>query len=165
LNGIPITLPPLRERKADIAPLARHFAARTCEALGRAAVRLSPAAIEALERHVWPGNVRELKNVVDRAVVLCKHENLDVNHLVTADAESFGGNGADGTSFESPRGLKKELKSLEKKRIVDALEATAGNQTRAAKLLGMSRYTLMSRIEEYGLARPRKHTGPLRRRS
>jgi DNA-binding NtrC family response regulator len=158
LNGISITIPPLRNRRADIAPLARHFAARTCEALGRKAIGLTPAAVEALEGRSWPGNVRELKNVVDRAIVLCKDHELDVSHLVTADPETFGSKGAAEAGADSTAGLKSELKSLEKKRILDALEETAGNQSRAAKLLGMSRYTLMSRIEEYGLARPRKRT-------
>src|SRR5262249_29209326 len=144
LNGISITIPPLRSRTADIAPLARRFAAKTSATLGKKAPAFSTAALEALEGRSWPGNVRELKNVVDRAIVMCKGEELGVDHLVMADPEAFGAKEVDERSATaSPKVLKDELKSLEKKRILDALEQTAGNQSRAAKLLGMSRYTLM----------------------
>jgi DNA-binding NtrC family response regulator len=184
LNGMSITLPPLRDRTADIGPIARRFAERAAAASGRR-VTLSGRAQRALESYSWPGNVRELKNVVDRAVVMCKRGELDVADLVLADPEAFGETEPrDEPSLPPPRGpfgtmpppragvdatlmddsgqlgamqnLRGELKTIEKKRILDALAKTAGNQSQAAKMLGMSRYTLIARIEEYGLARPRK---------
>jgi len=181
LNGMSMTLPPLRERTADIAPIARRFVERAAAASGKR-VTLTGRAQRALEGHSWPGNVRELKNVIDRAVVMCKRGELDVDELVLADPEAFGEvEPRDEPMMPPPRGpygtlppprasatlmddagasgmqnLRGELKSIEKQRILDALAKTAGNQSQAAKLLGMSRYTLIARIEEYGLARPRK---------
>jgi transcriptional regulator with GAF, ATPase, and Fis domain len=157
LNGITVTLPPLRNRTADVAPLARHFAERTSRALGRETVELTPRAIRELERYAWPGNVRELKNVVDRAVVLCTGRELDVDQLSIAEGAASGASRArEPNAPTSPRSLRKELREIERARITDALANAAGNQSRAAKMLGMSRYTLIDRIEEYGLARPRK---------
>jgi two-component system response regulator AtoC len=179
LNGMSITLPALRSRVADIAPLARRFADRVAQALDRQKVRLTPRAERALERYTWPGNVRELKNVIDRAVVLCQKGELDLEQLVMAEPDAFeGADVSEASKPPPPRGpldtaipprpsgttmagagkgdLKDELRSIEKQRILDALARTAGNQSQAARMLGMSRYTLMSRIEEYGLVRPRK---------
>jgi two-component system response regulator AtoC len=153
LNGITITIPPLRSRRADIAPIARRIAERASATVGKRSLELTPSALRALEDYSWPGNVRELKNVVERAVVLCDQEELGVDQLVMADPDAFA---QDPPRSASPKALKEELKSIEKRRILSALEATAGNQSEAARVLKMSRYTLMSRIEEYGLARPRK---------
>jgi two-component system, NtrC family, response regulator AtoC len=149
LDGISIVLPPLRERRADVAPLARMFAARVAERLDREPPRFDRAAIELLERHAWPGNVRELRNQVERAVVLCDgREVIEAAHLTALDAAP--------PPSPTRATLKDDLSRLEHDRVVRALEDAAGNQTRAAKLLGISRHALIDRIERYGIARPRK---------
>ena len=142
LNGMTLAVPPLRDRREDIAPLARAFAGDR---------ELTAGAIDALHAHSWPGNVRELRNTVERAVVLSggapvRHEHIQV-----------GGGALPPTPSAPPDTmLKAEIEALERKRITDALVATGGNQTRAAELLGMSRRTLVNRIEAFGLPRPRK---------
>jgi two-component system response regulator AtoC len=186
LNGISVTLPPLRQRRADIAPLARAFAAASAEAMGRAHPSFSDDAIAAFERYDWPGNVRELRNIVERALVIGQGGCIDLETLSSAEPEAFGaiqvrscvssptpsafppqrgsfGNATEDTGrfqvlqvAEHGADLRGELRSIERERIVDALTKCAGNQTQAAKQLGISRYTLMNRIEAYGIARPRK---------
>jgi len=180
LNGIALGIPPLSERKAEIGPLAEHFCQRACEELGRSSISVSPEALEVLEAHDFPGNVRELKNIIDRAVYLCRGDTLLPEHLrlepsrrvasmpqpvppeaVTQPSPGvFDPPSSDPTpdsgpvsSVEAYQAAKDEL---EKKRILAALEETAGNQTRAAKLLGMSRRTLVSRLDKYDIDRPRK---------
>ena len=183
LSEISMALPALRNRTADIGPIARRFAERAAIALGKRPVTLTARALRALEDYEWPGNVRELKSVIDRAVVVCKGTEVGIDELEKAVPEAFGSEvtadfpaliappqrGPFGT-LVPPRGrstiadvrvppasvFRGDLKSLEKERVLDALTKSAGNQSQAAKLLGMSRYTLIARIEEYGLARPRK---------
>ena len=146
LDGITVVLPPLRERPADIVPLAQLFAARVAERLSRAAPRFAPASLDLLERHPWPGNVRELRNVIERAVVLSAGaETIDRSHLASLEA-----------SAAKVSNLKDDLSRIERDRIVRTLDEAAGNQTRAAKLLGISRHALLDRLDRYGIARPRK---------
>jgi two-component system response regulator AtoC len=144
LNGIALTLPPLRARTEEIGELARAFLARACAEMDRPrAPALADEALAALERYAWPGNVRELRNVIDRAVVLCTGDRVGVQHLppkIRAAAAPLPARGEAG----------------ERERIVAALEACLWNQTQAATRLGVSRRTLISRIEELGLPRPRK---------
>jgi two-component system response regulator AtoC len=168
ITGITIMLPPLRDRRADIGPLARAFAARTAATLGRPVPALSHDAIAALERHVWPGNVRELASVIERAVTLCNSDVLARPELERVDAAfaarrtreplivdesahdpSRPGEPASSASID-------ELRALGRRRIVDALAEAAGNQTRAARALGISRFQLMRRLEAFGVPRPRK---------
>jgi two-component system response regulator AtoC len=145
LNGITLTVPPLRDRPRDIVPLARAFAAEQARAMGRPPPELSPAALDALAADGWPGNIRELRNVVQRAVVLCDATILR-EHLpdgfprpTPADAPPPAGAPAD-----------------ERARILAALAACGGNQSRAARQLGISRKVLIARLDSYGVARPRK---------
>jgi two-component system response regulator AtoC len=111
-------------------------------------------------RHSWPGNVRELRNVVERALLLCTSETIIVDHLgLTAVAPGWRPARlrhlsvvtAEPAPAPEPIGAR-----LDRERISDALERCAGNQTRAARMLGISRGTLVSRLTEYGLPRPRK---------
>ena len=169
LGGIALTIPPLRARRAEIAPLARVFAARAAAQLGRAAPVITRATEEALERHPWPGNVRELRNVMERAVVLAETDELAPEHLLLAEpgpaldaapakvepAVAVPAAPAPARGGVAP-GLRAELDALERQRILDALSASAGNQTQAAAALGMSRRTFVARIDEYGIPRPRK---------
>ncbi len=169
LNGMSITLPELRARTADIAPLAEHFLARAAASMKKRAPRLTPRALARLEAHAWPGNVRELKSVMERVVLLSTGAVIDLADLERAelDAPHVQVSPVDapppasqraGTAPASVQGatLKEELRDLEKQRILDALGKAGGNQTDAAKILGFSRYTLMNRLEAFGLARPRK---------
>jgi len=152
VNGVSVYLPPLRERSEDILPLARHFAKTSA---GRE-VSFDPQASAALVNHVWPGNVRELRNVVERAVLLSRGATVARDHIQL----STRGLGAR-TPASTPE-LRAHATSIasgtddERTRIEAALNECSGNQTRAAKLLGMSRSTLVRRLEELGFSRPRK---------
>src|SRR5262249_24112901 len=134
-----------RARAAEIALLARAFLAQAAPVYGRTSVPvLSPEAIAALERHAWPGNLRELRNVVERAIVLCDGATILPEHLPPS---SGGGPGEE----EPPSAQERQ-----RRRILDALALCAGNQSRAAKMLGISRRTLVTRLDELRIARPRK---------
>jgi two-component system, NtrC family, response regulator AtoC len=141
LNGITLRVPPLRERRSEIVALARLFVEATCKGLGRKPLRVNDAAQAALTAHGWPGNVRELRNVVERAVLLCAGDRIDPEHLVFDETP-----GAAALVDEDP----------ERARILEALSKCGGNQTRAAKLLGLSRRTLTNRLNAFALPRPRK---------
>jgi DNA-binding NtrC family response regulator len=178
LNGIALTVPPLRARAAEIVDLASLFLAEACKKLDRPRVpRLSPETRAALERYSWPGNVRELRNAMERVAVLCPGEVALPEHLpprIAAVAQkppafppppppSPSAPGAPTSMIaaaarvEPPaEGAAADREAAERQRIMDALDQCAGNQTRAAELLGISRRTLVSRLEEYGLPRPRK---------
>jgi DNA-binding NtrC family response regulator len=144
LNGISILVPPLRERPADIVPLARHFAKRALKE-GRPALPLSPASLAFLGAQHWAGNVRELKNAVERALVLCDGPSIEPEHL-----SDLGGRRA--TSAAPPAdGLRAEVEALERQRIEQALSEAGGSQRRAATLLGISRGALLRRLSQYGL--------------
>jgi len=161
LNSVSFTIPPLRERIAEIAPLAERFLAAAGHTLDRAEpLRLSPEAVGYLERYVWPGNVRELRNVIERAAVLASGDLIlpaDLPSNVTRVARAARGTGTEAPA--SSDGSEPDPgKAAERQRIVAALEQCAGNQTRAAKLLGISLRTLVNRLAEHKLARPRKRS-------
>ncbi len=152
LNGITLMIPPLRERREEIQPLAEGFAASSARALGLATTpQLTPQAIDMLERYAWPGNVRELRNVMERAVLLADGEPIAPEHL---PLEKLRWSGSETGGGVAP--LRTGIAERERAMIVDALERTNGNQTEAAKLLGISRRTLVSRLSEHNLPRPRK---------
>ncbi len=227
LNGISLTIPPLRERQDEIEPLAKSFARRAGQTMGKA-VQLTDEALVVLRNYAWPGNIRELKNVIDRAVVLSETGRLGPEHMgkeammpIVAQERreslsppssysfvpratevvhvrgpgpvSFAptapslpprmtipgdlGKGlpvpaAGAANFDVPKATSSfdddeddpgritqvdALASMsERDRIIFALERSAGNQTRAAEFLGISRRTLVSRLAEYSLPRPRK---------
>ena len=135
LNTFPLELPPLRDRPADIVPLARLFLERAAGQLGKPLPRLSPAAVERLISYSWPGNVRELENMMERAVILASDE-VDAGHLPIA-------------SDIPTRPLR--FRDIERRAIEDALAMHGGNRTRAAEQLGISVRTLQYRLREYGL--------------
>jgi DNA-binding NtrC family response regulator len=162
LNGISLTIPPLRERREEIEAFAARFIARASEqARLRVEPVLSPWALEALKRHSWPGNIRELRNVVERAVVLCQGDVISHEHL-GLERESDVGLVRDGISMRATLPPPMSAPAIEgdpqRRRITEALERCAGNQTQAAQMLGMSRRTLVSRLDDFGIARPRKKT-------
>jgi two-component system response regulator AtoC len=152
LNGMTILIPPLRERVGEIRELAAALIERQCARSGRPAAVLTPDAVDHLERHRWPGNVRELRNVIERALVLCPGSPIGREHLALDPPDLP----AAAEAAAAPQSLKRDLAALERQRIVGALAQCGGNQTKAARLLGISRRTLLTRMDEWGLPRPRK---------
>jgi DNA-binding NtrC family response regulator len=164
LNGISLTIPPLRERLAEISVLARTFVAEACAESGRPVPGMSDELFEILEAYSWPGNIRELKNYMDRALVLCEDEVLPT-HLplekMTHDARRYVlGVGTEPLTEPDPAPLTKDGKRDERQRMMEALNAWGGNQTRAAESLGMPRRTFVSKLDRYGFPRPRKRETP-----
>ena len=153
LAGMTLVVPPLRERPGEVRGLCELFITRASEALGRRPPRLSPGALHRLERHPWPGNVRELRNVIERALVLCAGSELTEEHLPPAPRGTPAPPAAPGVE---PAPLRGEIESLERQRILDMLARCGGNQTEAARQLGISRRTMVSRLGDYGVPRPRK---------
>jgi DNA-binding NtrC family response regulator len=162
LNGLCLAIPPLRERPGELELLARSFVLAACRQLERPLLALSPEALRLLRAHRWPGNVRELRNVIDRAVVLCPEASIGPEHLPTSFAATQPSAelaatplGAPPAVEMDPQRFEAQVASLERARIVEALGRCAGNQTQAAKLLGVARRTLVARLVELGIPRPR----------
>jgi len=159
LNGFCLELPPLRQRIADIEPLAHLFLRRATESMRRASgIILTRDALDLLVRYSWPGNVRELRNVIERAVILAGDGTMITpEHLPLALIIG----GIDGPMAGLPAGGDLEpgpsAPLSERDRIVEALARCGGNQSAAAKLLGMSRNWLIARVRTYGLPRPQGH--------
>jgi two-component system, NtrC family, response regulator AtoC len=153
LSGASVVVPPLRERPDEIEPLARAFIA---QAAGQLAVHpeptLGPEVLALLRAYSWPGNIRELRNAMERAVLLCAPGPVLPAHLplekmrVTTGVQELSA---------APAEPDHEVDD-EKQRILDALAACAGNQTEAARRLGIGRRTLIKRLVRYGIQRPRK---------
>ncbi len=187
LNGIALTLPPLRERTDEIEPLAKMFIEMVSQQMNQPAPRLAPQVLELLMRYAWPGNIRELRNMMERAVLLCAGDTIGLEHLPETKARgpviAIGaqpGFDPDSMTFPNMRASAPSIVDLtssppavdsspslsgvarsaddedERRRIIAALEQCAGNQTKAAQLLGISRRTLVTRLKEYSLPRPRK---------
>ena len=114
-------------------------------------------ALRILTEHSWPGNVRELRNVVDRAALLCTNRRILPEHIQLDTRASRTISGVMPAVPASRESLDRELAELERRRILDALDECGGNQTLAAKRLGISRRRLVDRLDEYGVPRPRKH--------
>jgi DNA-binding NtrC family response regulator len=168
LDGVTLSIPPLRERRGVIGPLALRFleAAR-----GQTGVPLSAEVLSALETYQWPGNVRELKAVIERAVVLARGGDIRVKHLtfarsrerpaVPAPATPPAARPPSSTPGTEPPPAGQGQDSLDDEqradyeRILRALEQCAGNQTRAAKMLGLSRTAFVTRLRVYRIPRPR----------
>jgi len=166
LNGATLEIPPLRERKSEIVPLAQRFMQGRSDRLERP-LELDRSAEVALCEYQWPGNIRELRNVIECAATFC------VNSVVTARELTFdrplcqtrasiparsvareaGSSVAGASDF---RQLRAESLKFERAHIIDALQVTGGNQTRAALLLGISRRTLTNKLNMHCIGRPRK---------
>jgi two-component system response regulator AtoC len=147
LDVVRVKVPPLRERREDIPLLVDHFLGRTRGSLGKAVRSIDDDALERLVDYAWPGNVRELENVLERAAILCRGERLAVAdlppNLTAAPAER--------RSASRDLSLRRARRALEARLIGEALEATGGNRTHAARLLGISHRALLYKLKEYGL--------------
>jgi len=174
LNGIALTIPPLRERVGEIEDLARAFLAAACSSFERGRpLDFAPETLERMRAYDWPGNVRELRNVVDRAAVLAVGDLIHPEQLpaqllrpraaarampsastpMTASKPAS----APGGSLElGDDAIRSQMLELKRERVVEALARCAGNQTQAAKLLGISRRTLVTLLGELDLPRPRR---------
>jgi DNA-binding NtrC family response regulator len=154
LNVVRIRVPPLREHPEDVPLLAAHFVARFNQEMKRSVRGISSAALETLQAYQWPGNVRELRNVVERAFIL--HANTDEirpEHLAPELRNGVAYKKAEKAEKLVPaveQGI--VLEDVEKKLILEAMERANGNQSKAARLLGISRDTLRYRLKKHAIA-------------
>jgi len=157
LNGISLSIPPLRERPTEVPSLAAGFVASYCRENGLPTPKISEDVIDLLLTYSWPGNIRELKNVMERALVLGEGDEILPEHLPREKmASAYVG---DRPTPATPVARVAELSSQEqseRQRMVDALAAHVGNQTRAAAALGMPRRTFVAKLDRYGIPRPQK---------
>ncbi|WP_437712868.1 sigma 54-interacting transcriptional regulator [Sorangium sp. So ce448] len=173
-NGVSLELPPLRERHSEIEPLMLTFLRRAAKDAGCEPPALSREVREFMHVYPWPGNIRELRNLAERAFVLCGDDGvLTLQHLPVgarskvdhgtfkvaaedplARSQTIPHAGSDTPPAEVPSSFASGAPA-ERDVIADALQRCAGNQSRAAKMLGISRTTLVSRILQYDLPRPR----------
>jgi two-component system nitrogen regulation response regulator NtrX len=147
LNVIPFHVPPLRDRREDIALLAEHFLNEFTTAYGRKRKELSPEAVRMLEDYYWPGNVRELRNLIERIVIMNPQIRIDARHIpinpsrrAVFDAEM--------PQFSS---LQEVREAAEREYIVKKLEEARGNISRAAELLGLERSHLYKKMKALGI--------------
>ena len=149
LHVVPIAVPPLRHRREDVAPLAGHFLAKYARQFGKTVTDLSSGALAALERYHWPGNVRELENIVARSVALTSEPVVQLDQIpldvALAPAEA---------TAEDQLNLREARHEVERLLILRALDRARGNQTVAARLLGMHRNTLLVKLAQLGLRAP-----------
>jgi len=167
LNGVTVVLPPLRDRPLEIEPLARMFSARTAAQAGKPPPLIPDDVLASLQSYDWPGNVRQLKNVIARAVLLSRGDAIDratlpIELTTPPDGARLKARGTDAPA-PSKSDSRSDLVTRRPQRgpeeaawIRNGLDVANGNQTLAAKLLGISRRTLINRLGEYGFERPRR---------
>ena len=146
LSVMEIDIPPLRERRDDIVPLALHFLAKHADRMGKPASGFSPAVLAALMRHDWPGNVRELENLVQRMLIMAAHELIDIDVL---PAHLAGARGAEPHVIE--RLAPQSLEDMEAYLIRKTLRKTSGDRTLTAQILGIDKSTLWRKVKRYGI--------------
>ena len=139
LNVIQIVLPPLKERREDIPILVGYFITKYAKTIGKPVQNMTPDALNILQNYHFPGNIRELENIIERAVILADSELISVKDLAVSPTAS--------KAFSK----KGTLDDIQKNAILDALLRWEGNRTKAAKELGITRQTIITKIKEYGL--------------
>jgi two-component system, NtrC family, response regulator HydG len=139
LNVFPIHLPPLRERKGEIPLLADHFVKKFAASMNKKITRISPGAVNVLERYQWPGNIRELENAIERAMVVGQEPELREQDFALR--------------IPMPEHAARTLEDIEKAHILEVLEECRGNQTVAAEVLDIDRVTLHNKLKKYGWKR------------
>ncbi len=149
LNVVRLHVPPLRERPDDVALLARHFLDRFATRFGVEALRVPEALIDRLRAHAWPGNVRELENSLESLVALSPPEGLDLSLLPFGRGEA--GRGEAAPAEDGPLSLKRRVEAYERGLVHEALKASLGNRSEAARRLGVSRVTLHDKLKKYRL--------------
>jgi DNA-binding NtrC family response regulator len=155
LNVVPVTIPPLRERREDVTELAQYFLEKHAGKSGGRLPILSPELVERLEAHAWPGNVRELENFIRRALALATGQRLGPELAEDWEADdtapgtkAMAAGASEGVSIGTG-GI--SLREMERQLLEQTLESTDGNRTRAAEILGISIRTMRNKIKEYGL--------------
>jgi len=149
LNVFPIEVPPLRERKDDVPLLAGYFVRKFSQRMGKRIQGINRAVYEQLHQYDWPGNVRELANLLERAVILCQSDILELKHLAVSRAKQGSAGPAEGLPT---------LEESERRLILRALEQTGGTlagPNGAAQILGLNRSTLWSRMKKLGIELPK----------
>lgn len=164
LNGVEIEVPALRERKEDIPDLVRYFVDRSCRELGRQITGVNAEAMRALMEYDWPGNIRELQNVIERAVVLCKENELSLCDLPVelckcAPTEEDGSMPSAGSDYRNLRSAGRQARSravsaFERTMIVDCLNRANWNISKAAELAGYSRAQFYRLLRKHNISRP-----------
>jgi two-component system NtrC family response regulator len=156
LNVIPMTMPPLRERVEDIPLLVHHFLEKFS---GKSSPSIDKKTLDILVEYEWPGNVRELENVMKRIVILIKGKRIKVSDL----PDEIAGRGKQRSEQKKRSGPEGEatLMESEKKMIIDALDRSGWNQTRAAKRLGIARHVLIYRIKKHNIKESDSNQSPL----
>jgi transcriptional regulator with PAS, ATPase and Fis domain len=148
LSGVSLSLPPLRERGAEIEPLARRFVGEACRREARSPVlEIAPDALARLRAYHWPGNIRELRNVMERAVALCPGQVIGVEHLAGLGAPAAAATPAG----ERAGVLRDAVDAVERERVLEVLRQCGGNQSEAARQLGIARNTLAARLRRWGV--------------
>jgi two-component system, NtrC family, response regulator HydG len=144
INVIPIYLPPLRDRMEDIPLLISTFVQRLSERTGKSITGLSHAAMDKIMAYHWPGNVRELKSVLEYAYVVAEKGIIEPDHLpqLVDKRDGFDGSVSDGSG---------NAVLAEKEALIRALRQSGGNQTQAARILGINRVTVWNRMKKYGI--------------
>jgi DNA-binding NtrC family response regulator len=164
LNGIALEIPPLRERRSEIRPLAEAFLVQLTPASGLSIVpRISDAAVALLESHRWDGNIRELRNAMERALVLSDGGDIEPEHLPIETLRPTSDLDEDVILDDIPEEPAMSVRwtaeeRAERARVVEALRAEGGNQTRAARRLGFSRSTMVMRLQQFKIPRPNKRS-------
>lgn len=148
LNVFPLVIPPLRERRADILPLARHFVQVHCREMNRPEMAIDDDALRALEAYAWKGNVRELKNVLERAVITAEGVRIERRHVALSAPEAPPLPTAEGSLLAVGDAASR---AAEIALIEQVLRETGGNKSRAAEKLQVSYKTLLTKIKDYGL--------------
>jgi two-component system nitrogen regulation response regulator NtrX len=151
LNVVPISVPPLRERRGDIALLAEHFMAMLAKEYGRRAKRFDADAQEALQRYAWPGNVRELRNVIERLMIMVPGERVSGRDLLFLDQSAAQPSAADAAPAPLMP-LHDARDDFERQYILRALAAQNGNISRTADVLGVERSNLYRKMRAFGIA-------------
>jgi DNA-binding NtrC family response regulator len=147
LNVVPIHMPPLRERRQDVALLVEHFVQEFSREYGVEPKHVSPEAMQQIIAYDWPGNIRELQNAIERAFALSAEPEITLQNLPPAVLRGSASRPAAASFTEALR-----LEDVEKRSIAAALERSGGNKNEAARLLGIDRQRLYRKIEKYGLA-------------
>jgi DNA-binding NtrC family response regulator len=154
LNVVSIQVPPLRERKEDIVPLATHFTDLYSKELKKDVRGLDPGAVRALKRHTWPGNIRELENTIERAVLMAEGRYISEDDFSLGGAGKGGGDNVASLNLRlPPTGI--DLEELERQAILEALRISNWVQKDAAKFLGISSRVMNYKVAKYEIKNPR----------
>ena len=163
LHVVQLIIDPLRDRELDIELLANHFLTKFAEKIGRSITGFSPEAMSALLQYSWPGNVRELQNTIERTVILCRgpevsHTDIQLSHLGTFgssdDENSPDNRGLGDPSLQNLSYQSVSLEEMEKNHILETLDHTNWNKSKASQILGIERSTLDRKLKKYDVQRP-----------